>query len=72
MRVANGLRLYALNWGETEEGVFAIGVLQRTSSGRIAGSLVVSAPEIRLGEDRIEEVVGVLRRISADAQRRLP
>jgi DNA-binding IclR family transcriptional regulator len=65
-------RNYALNWGETEEGIFAVGVLQRTSSDRVAGALVVSAPEVRLGEDRIDEVAAVLRDIAADAQRRLP
>jgi DNA-binding IclR family transcriptional regulator len=63
---------YALNWGETETGIFAIGVVQRTSGGRVAGALSVSAPEVRLGEDRSDEVVAVLRRVSTEAQRRLP
>lgn len=63
---------YALNRGETEVGICAVGMVQRSSSGRIVGALAVSAPEVRLPEDRIPEIVSVLRRITADAQRRLP
>jgi DNA-binding IclR family transcriptional regulator len=63
---------YARNQGESETGIAAVGIVQRTSSGRIAGALAVSAPETRLTEERHLEVLAVLRRVSAEAQRRLP
>jgi DNA-binding IclR family transcriptional regulator len=63
---------YARNRGESEAGIAAVGIVQRTSSGRIAGALAVSAPETRMTEERHEEVLAVLRRVSAEAQRRLP
>ena len=63
---------YALNRGETELGICAVGMIQRTSTGRIAGALAVSAPEVRASEERILEIVDVLRRVTAEAQRRLP
>lgn len=63
---------YALNRGETEVGICAVGMVQRTSSGRIAGALAVSAPEVRVSDARIEEFVAALRRVTAEAQRRLP
>jgi IclR family transcriptional regulator, acetate operon repressor len=63
---------YALNRGETEVGICAVGMVQRTSTGRIAGALAVSAPEVRVSDERIQEFVAVLRRVTAEAQRRLP
>jgi IclR family transcriptional regulator, acetate operon repressor len=63
---------YARNRGESEAGIAAVGLVQRTSSGRIAGALAVSAPETRMTEERHIEVLEVLRRVSAEAQRRIP
>jgi DNA-binding IclR family transcriptional regulator len=63
---------YATNQGETELGIYAIGMVQRTSTGRIAGALAVSAPAIRVTETRHGETVEVLRRVTSEAQRRLP
>jgi DNA-binding IclR family transcriptional regulator len=63
---------YARNRGESEAGIAAVGLVQRTSNGRIAGALAVSAPETRMTEQRTVEVLAVLRRVSAEAQRRLP
>jgi DNA-binding IclR family transcriptional regulator len=63
---------YARYRGETGNGIAAVGLVLRTSSGRIAGALTVSAPETRMPEDRIDAVVAALRRVSQDAQRRLP
>jgi len=63
---------YARNRGESEAGIAAVGLVQRTSSGRIAGALAVSAPETRMTEERHVEVLAALRRVSAEAQRRLP
>lgn len=65
-------RGYATNEGETELGIFAIGMVQRTSTGRIAGALAVSAPTVRVTESRHTEIVEALRRVTAEAQRRLP
>jgi IclR family acetate operon transcriptional repressor len=63
---------YARNRGESEAGIAAVGMVQRSSSGRIVGALAVSAPETRMTEERTGEVLAALRRVSADAQRRLP
>jgi IclR family transcriptional regulator, acetate operon repressor len=63
---------YARYRGEMGNGIAAVGLVLRTSSGRVAGALTVSAPQTRMTEDRIEPVVVALRRVSAEAQRRLP
>jgi DNA-binding IclR family transcriptional regulator len=63
---------YALNLGESEAGIGAVGIVQRTSSGAVAGALAVSAPELRLPPERIPKIVDSLRRIAAAAQLRLP
>jgi DNA-binding IclR family transcriptional regulator len=63
---------YARNRGESEAGIAAVGIVQRTSSDRIVGALAVSAPETRMTEERTLEVVAALRRVSTEAQRRLP
>jgi DNA-binding IclR family transcriptional regulator len=58
---ANG---YATNWGESEIGVAAVAVLQRTSTGAVAGALAVSAPEQRLSPPRLSALVRSLRDVS--------
>jgi IclR family transcriptional regulator, acetate operon repressor len=63
---------YARNRGESEPGIAAVGLVLRTSSGRIAGALAVSAPETRMTEERHVEVLQALRRVAEEAQRRLP
>ncbi len=63
---------YAVNRGETEVGIVAVGMVQRTSAGWIAGALAVSAPEVRVSDERVQEFVAALRRITAEARRRLP
>jgi len=62
---------FAVNRGESEAGIAAIGVVQRTSSGGIAGALAVSAPDIRLPPERVPEIARSLHRVAAAAQRRL-
>ena len=42
----------------------AVGLVQRSSSGRIVGSLAVSAPETRMTDERTVEVLAALRRAS--------
>jgi DNA-binding IclR family transcriptional regulator len=63
---------YAINRGESEAGIRAVGMVQRTSSGGIAGALAVSAPEMRLTAERVQEIVQSLRRVTEEARRRLP
>ena len=63
---------YARYRGEMGNGIAAVGLVLRTSSGRVAGALGVSAPDTRMTEDRIEPVVAALRRVSEEARRRLP
>jgi IclR family transcriptional regulator, acetate operon repressor len=63
---------YARFRGETGNGISAVGIVLRTSSGRVAGALTVSAPAPRMPEDRVEAVVDALRRVSEEARRRLP
>jgi IclR family transcriptional regulator, acetate operon repressor len=65
-------RGYAINRGETELGICAVGMVQRTTTGRIAGALAVSAPDVRVSDERLQEFVTVLRRVTGEAQRRLP
>jgi DNA-binding IclR family transcriptional regulator len=63
---------YATNFGESEAGIHAVAVVQRTSSGRAAASMAVSAPEQRLPESRVPELVEVLTDITERARPRLP
>jgi IclR family transcriptional regulator, acetate operon repressor len=63
---------YARYLGDLDNGIAAVGLVLRTSSGRVAGALSVSAPETRMPEERIETVVTALRRVSEEARRRLP
>lgn len=63
---------FAVNRGESEAGIAAISMVQRTSSGGIVGALAVSAPELRLPPERVPEIVQSLRRVTEAAQRRLP
>ena len=63
---------FAVNVGESEAGISAVGMVQRTSSGAVAGALAVSAPETRLPRERIPEIVDALLRATGAAQCRLP
>jgi IclR family acetate operon transcriptional repressor len=63
---------YATNFGESEVGIHAVAVIQRTSGGRVAASVAVSAPEQRLPESRVPELVKALTEITARARPRLP
>lgn len=63
---------YATNFGESELGIHAVAVVVRTSTGRPAAAMAVSAPEQRLPETRVPELVEVLTDITTRASRRLP
>jgi DNA-binding IclR family transcriptional regulator len=63
---------YATNFGESEVGIHAVAVVQRTSTGRAAGAMAVSAPEQRLPETRVPELVEVLIDVTTRASPRLP
>ena len=64
-------RGYATNFGESELGIHAVGMVQRTSSDRVAAAMAVSAPEQRLPESRVPEIVEVMQEITRRAKPRL-
>jgi len=51
---------YATNWGESEIGVAAVAVVQRTIGGEVAGALAISAPEQRIPPSRLSLLVRTL------------
>jgi DNA-binding IclR family transcriptional regulator len=61
------LRGYALNRGESSEGIVAIAVAQRLSRAATPVAIAVSAPDQRMPQDRVDEVVAEL----TEVQRRL-
>ncbi|HWI71925.1 MAG TPA: IclR family transcriptional regulator [Baekduia sp.] len=63
---------YATNFGESEVGIHAVAMIQRTSTGRPAAAMAVSAPEQRFPEDRVPDLVDVLKDVTARASRQLP
>jgi IclR family transcriptional regulator, acetate operon repressor len=63
---------YATNFGESDEGIAAVAVAQRTSSGVVLAAMAVSIPESRLPEERIPELVQVLKSTTDRAAERLP
>jgi IclR family transcriptional regulator, acetate operon repressor len=52
---------YALNMGETERGISAVGAAVREPGGRAIAALSVSVPTLRLPRTRVPEVAAVLR-----------
>lgn len=65
-------RGYAVNFGQSEMGIHAVAMVQRSRSGATPAALAVSAPEQRLGSDRIPSIVAALRQATGEAARRLP
>jgi DNA-binding IclR family transcriptional regulator len=63
---------YATNFGESELGIHAVAVAQRTSSGGVPAAMAVSAPEQRLPVSRVPEVFELLADITTRATPRLP
>ena len=63
---------YATNFGESEAGVSAVAMAQTTRSGAVSVALAVSAPESRLPESRVPEMVAALKRITDRARQKLP
>lgn len=62
---------YATNFGESEVGIHAVAVVQRTSSDKAVAAIAVSAPEQRLPPSRVPELVVALRETTVRARRRL-
>jgi DNA-binding IclR family transcriptional regulator len=58
---------YATNWGETEQGIAAVSVLQPNSTGGAAAALAVSAPEQRLPPSRLGGMVRAMRETAESA-----
>lgn len=63
---------YATNRGESEMGIAAVAMVQRTARGVVAAALAVSAPEQRLPEERVPLIVEALRDVTERARLRLP
>jgi DNA-binding IclR family transcriptional regulator len=63
---------YATGFGAVEVGINAVAVVQKTSRGDVAAAMAISAPEQRLPESRVPELVEVLRDLTSRAQARLP
>ncbi len=61
------VRGYALNRGESSEGIAAIAVAQRLSRATTPVAIAISAPEPRMPDDRIDEFAAEL----VELQRRL-
>ncbi|MER5754625.1 IclR family transcriptional regulator [Streptomyces sp. NPDC002088] len=53
-------RGYAINIGETERGVSAVGAAVREPGGRAVAALTVSAPSLRFTRPHLDEAAGVL------------
>ncbi|BDH55442.1 IclR family transcriptional regulator [Tsukamurella sp. PLM1] len=49
-------RGYAVNAGDTEEGLHAIGIAVRAADGSVGAALAVAGPATRLGEGRIAQI----------------
>jgi DNA-binding IclR family transcriptional regulator len=58
---------YATNWGETEQGIAAVAVLQPNSTGGAAAALAVSAPEQRLPPSRLAGLVRAMKNTAETA-----
>jgi DNA-binding IclR family transcriptional regulator len=63
---------YAVARGESELGVVAVAMAQRTMTGAVPAAFAISAPEQRFPESRIRAGVAALREITERARRRLP
>jgi IclR family acetate operon transcriptional repressor len=66
------VRGYAVNFGQSEMGIHAVAMVQRSRSGATPAALAVSAPEQRLSEADIPPIVAALQRATDEAARRLP
>lgn len=65
-------RGYATGFAAVEAGINAVAVVQRTSRGAVVAAMAVSAPEQRLPESRVPELVEALFDVTNRAQARLP
>jgi IclR family transcriptional regulator, acetate operon repressor len=65
-------RGYATSFAAVEVGINAVAVVQRTSRGAVPAAMAISAPEQRLPESRVPELVEALRDVTERARARLP
>jgi DNA-binding IclR family transcriptional regulator len=63
---------YATNFGESEMGIAAVAMAQRSMTGAAPVAIAISAPEQRLPASRVPELVEALRVVTRDVRRRLP
>jgi IclR family acetate operon transcriptional repressor len=62
---------YAVNWGESTEGISAVAMVQRTRFGTAPAAVAISAPEQRLPPSRLPALVDALRATTEEARRRI-
>jgi DNA-binding IclR family transcriptional regulator len=62
---------YATNFGESEMGIAAVAMAQRSRSGAAPVAIAISAPEQRLPDSRVPEFVDALRAVTHELHRRL-
>ncbi|MFZ0040243.1 MAG: IclR family transcriptional regulator [Solirubrobacteraceae bacterium] len=62
---------YATSHGESTPGISAVAMVQRTASGETPAAVAVSAPEARLTDARLPELVRALRQLTLEAARLL-
>lgn len=65
-------RGYATGFGLVEVGIHAVAMVQRNSRGAVVAAMAITAPEQRLPESRVPELVEALHEVTARAQARLP
>ena len=63
---------YATNFGQSEMGINAVAMAVQSGDGTAIGAIAISAPEQRLPEGRIAELVHELRNAARDIRRRVP
>jgi DNA-binding IclR family transcriptional regulator len=60
---------YAVNRGESTTGISAVAMVQHTSRGDAPAALAISAPDQRLTDERLPELVEALRGVTEEASR---
>jgi DNA-binding IclR family transcriptional regulator len=56
---------YAMNRGESEDGVGSVGVVVRDKLGRVAAAVSTAAPLVRLVKPKLEAIIGATKRTAA-------
>jgi IclR family transcriptional regulator, acetate operon repressor len=63
---------FAINRGQSTSGISAVAAVVRDPRGRAQGAIAISAPDQRLGDDRLPVLVAELRKIVSEVSALLP